>query len=211
MVDPVVKTGLLAAIEHQVNALLALDPVTIKKLSQWFGKVVSFQCTSPRWACFVHFEQDRIRLASVFEGEVDAIFEGSSAAFAVLVARRDLPFFEIPGLTISGDEALIKDLQHIHQQLEIDWERPLCQTFGDIPGHMMARGVRFIGDHAHRGQKLVMDNLGEYLQEELRLIPSRVEVEGFIAEVGQLAESMDRLELQWQDTLKSKTTSDAKS
>lgn len=209
----VVKTGMLAALERQVNALLALDPVTIKKLSQWFGKVVDFQCTSPDWSCFVHFEQDRIRLAGFFDGEVDAHFEGSSVAFAVLATRRNLPFAEVPGLSISGDKALIADLQQIHQQMEIDWERPLCQTFGDITGHMMAQGFRFIGEHAQRGQVLVMDNLGEYLQEEVQLIPSRVEVEGFVAEVGQLAESMDRLEQQWQNAFhnKSKTKTDAQS
>ncbi|KEI70710.1 ubiquinone biosynthesis accessory factor UbiJ [Endozoicomonas elysicola] len=215
MVDPVLKTGMLAAIEHQVNSLLALDPVTIKKLSHWFGKVVAFQCTSPQWLCFVHFEQDRIRLAGTLggesDGEVDARFEGSSVAFAVLAFRRNLSFSEVPGLSISGDKALIADLQQIHQQLDIDWERPLCQTFGDITGHMMAQGLRFIGDHARRGQKLVMDNLGEYLQEELRLIPSRVEVEGFVAEVAHLADSMDRLDHQWQTNLHTQDKSNAKS
>lgn len=211
MVDPVLKMGLLAAIERQVNALLALDPVTIKKLSRWFGKVVAFQCTSPEWSCYVHVEQDSIRLAGFFDGNVDAIFMGSSVAFATLATRRSLPFSEVPGLSISGEESLVGDLQQIHQQMEIDWERPLCQTFGDIAGHMMAQGLRFIGDHAMRGQKLVTDNLGEYLQEELRLIPSRVEVEGFAEDVELLVESMDRLEHQWQTAERIKDKSNAKS
>ncbi|WP_257295747.1 SCP2 domain-containing protein [Endozoicomonas sp. YOMI1] len=214
--DKIVFTmGLLAAIERQVNGLLALDPVTIKKLSHWFGKVVAFQCTSPEWSCYVHFEHDRIRLAGTLgeesEGAVNATFTGSSIAFASLATRKNLPFADVSGLSVSGDEALIADLQQIHQQMEIDWERPLCQTFGDIPGHMMARGLRFVGDHVHRGQQLVMDNLGEYLQEELRLIPSRVEVAGFAEEVGRLAESMDRLEEQWQTMQPTKDLSDAKS
>ena len=206
-----IKTGLLAAIERQVNALLALDLVTIKKLSHWFGKVAAFQCTSPQWVCYAHFEHDRIRLAGFFEGEVDVTFTGSSVAFATLATRRNLPFADVPGLSVSGDEALIADLQQIHRQMDIDWERPLCETFGDITGHMMAQGLRFVGDHVHRGQQLIMDNLGEYLQEELRLIPSRVEVEGFAEEVGLLAESMDRLEHQWQTSLDTKDISDAKS
>ncbi|WP_257286076.1 SCP2 domain-containing protein [Endozoicomonas sp. SESOKO1] len=211
----VIKMGLLAALERQVNTLLALDPATLKKLSHWFGKVVAFQCTSPQWLCYVHFEHDRIRLASTLgeesECEVDATFTGSSVAFVTLATRRNLPFADVPGLTVSGDEALIADLQQIHQQMEIDWERPLCQTFGDIAGHMMARGLRFVGDQVQRGQQLVMDNLGEYLQEELRLIPSRVEVEGFAAEVELLAESMERLEGQWQTMQPAKDISDAKS
>ena len=211
----VIKMGLLSALERRVNGVLALDPVTIKKLSHWFGKVVAFQCTAPKWLCYVHFEHDRIRLAGTLgsEGEasVNATFTGSSVAFATLVAGRNLPFAEVPGLTVSGEEALIADLQQIHQQMEIDWERPLCQTFGDITGHMMARGLRFAGDQVQRGQQLVMDNLGEYLQEELRLIPSRVEVEYLAEEVNCLAESMDRLEGEWQIIRHSKDISDAKS
>ncbi|WP_419533054.1 ubiquinone biosynthesis accessory factor UbiJ [Endozoicomonas sp.] len=206
-----IKTGLLVAIERQVNALLALDPVTIKKLSHWFGKVAAFQCTSPQWVCYAHFEHDRIRLAGFFEGEVDVTFTGSSVAFATLATRRNLPFADVPGLSVSGDEALIADLLQIHRQMDIDWERPLCEAFGDITGHMMAQGLRFVGDHVHRGQQLILDNLGEYLQEELRLIPSRVEVEGFAEEVGLLAESMDRLEHQWQTYQDAKDISDAKS
>lgn len=198
MVDPVLKTGLLAALERQVNGLLALDPVTLKKLSRWFGKVVAFQCTSPRWLCYVHFEQDRIRLAGVFDGVTDAQFTGSSVALATLATVRHLPFADVPGLSVTGDETLIADLQQIHWQMELDWERPLCQTFGDIAGHMMARGLRRIGKQAHRGQALLMNNLGGYLQEELRLIPSRVEMEGFAEEIGLLAGAVDRLEQQWQ-------------
>lgn len=210
MVDPVIKMGVLTAIERQANLLLALDPVTIKKLSHWFGKVVAFQCTSPKWSFYVHFEHDRIRLAGFFEGDVDATFTGSSVAFASLATCRSLSFADIHGLNISGDEELTADLQKIYQQMEIDWERPFCQVFGDITGHVMAQGLHFIGDHIHKGQQLIMDNLGEYLQEELRLIPSRVEVEGFAEDVGLLAESMDRLECRWQTTQYVKALFDAK-
>ncbi|MGB0360007.1 MAG: ubiquinone biosynthesis accessory factor UbiJ [Endozoicomonas sp.] len=196
MVDPVITTGLLAAIERQVNAILALDPVTVKKLKHQFGKVVAFRCLSPQWACFVHFMQDGVRLASVFEGDVDVTFEGSGIAFAVLASRQALMFSEVQGLTVSGDEALIAELHVLHQQVDIDWERPLCKTFGDIPGHLMAQGIRFMGNHIQRGQRMIQNNLGEYLQEEVGVIPSRIEVEGFIAEVEALATSVTILEKQ---------------
>jgi len=194
MADPVIKTGLLAALEHQVNGLLALDPVTIKKLSRWCGKVVACQCTSPQWHCFLRIEQDRICLAGHYEGAVDATFTGSSAALAVLLIKRQLTFDQVPGLVVSGDDELLDDLQAIHQQLDIDWERLLGQIVGEMPGHVIAQGLRWVSDSARRGQGMVMDNLGEYLQEELRLIPSRVDVEVFAEEVQQLAQRMAQLE-----------------
>ncbi len=194
MADPVIKTGLLAALEHQVNGLLALDPVTIKKLSRWCGKVVGCQCTSPQWHCFLHIEQDRICLAGHYEGALDATFTGSSAALAVLLIKRQLTFAQVPGLVVSGDDELLDDLQAIRQQLDIDWERLLGQTFGEMPGHVIAQGLRWVSDGVRRGQGMVMDNLGEYLQEELRLVPSRMDVEVFAEEVQRLAQRVAQLE-----------------
>lgn len=191
MVDPVIKAGLLAAMERQINGALALDPVTSKKLSRWFGKVVMIQCSSR--LCFLHIEQDRIRLTSSHEGEADATFTGSSAALAILAIKRHLSFDQVHGLVVSGDKELIDDLQAIRRELDIDWERPLSQAFGEIPGHTIARGLRWLGGGVRRGQGMVMDNLGEYLQEELRLIPSRVEMELFASDVQQLAQRLDQL------------------
>ena len=196
MSDPVIKVGLLAAIEHQVNGLLALDPVTINKLSRWFGKVVAIQCASPQWHCFIHIGQHGIRLTGSHEGDADATFTGSSAALGMLLIKRHLSFDQVHGLSVTGDSELIDDLQVIHRQLDIDWERPLGPVLGEIPGHTIARGLRWLGDNLQRGQDMVMDNLGEYLQEELRLIPSRVEMEAFARDVQQLAQRLEQLE-QW--------------
>ncbi len=189
--DPVIKSGVLAAVERQVNQLLALDPAIVKKLSQWFAKVVALQCTAPGWTCYLHIEDDGIRLAGTSEQAADATFTGSGVAFAILAARKYPTFAEIPGLSVHGDEAFINALQQIHQQMELDWEQPLCASLGDVPGHFLAQGMRFVGEHIQRGQHLALENLGEYLQEELQLIPSRVEVEGFSAEVSELAESVE--------------------
>jgi ubiquinone biosynthesis protein UbiJ len=40
-----------------------------------------------------------------------------------------------------------------------------------------------------------MQDLSEYLQEELRVLPARIEVENFIDDVSQLGMAMDRLEV----------------
>ena len=188
--DPVIKSGVLAAVERQLNQLLALDPATVKKLSQWFANVIAFRCTAPEWTCYLHIEHSGIRLASTSEQAADATFNGSSVTFAALAARK---YATIPGLNVSGDEALIDALQQLYQQMELDWERPLCRALGEVPGHLLAQGGRFVGEHLQRGQYLALENVGEYLQEELRLIPTRVEVESFNVEVSKLAESVERL------------------
>ena len=194
---PEFKAGFLAVVEQHINRYLSLDPVNQEKLSRCFGKVILLQCRTPSWSCYMHFDHDHVRLTGFFDGVEDAKFNGSSVSFSTLLIHRNLPMSDIPDLTLTGDAELIAELQAVYQEMEIDWERPLCQFFGDIPGHLIAQGLRSAVSCGQRVQKVIMDNLGDYLQEELRLIPSRVELESFTEERERLDEMMDSLEYRW--------------
>ena len=192
--DPVIKTSCLAVLEKQVNALLGLDPVTLKRLSKHFGRVVEFHCNEPDFHCYAHLLDKEVRLAGHFEGCPDACFSGSSVSYSILATQRNKSFDDIAGLTVSGDKALIKDLEFIHQDMEPDWEKPIVNTLGNVAGHALAQGLRFTGQQLNKVKNTFEQNCAEYLQEELRLIPSRVEIEGFAVEVQKLKEAVDQLE-----------------
>ena len=191
--DPVVKTGCLAALEKQVNSLLKLDPVTFDRLSDHFGCVVEFHCLEPDFQCYATLLEQHVRLSGVYEGEPDVCFSGSMVSFSQLAGDRKTPFSEIQGLSVAGNEALVQALEHIHLDMELDWEKPFVDVFGVIPGHWLAQGIRFAGRRFSSLKETTEQNLSEYLQEELRLIPTRVEIEGFKSDVELLKGSVDRL------------------
>lgn len=191
--DPTIKTGCLAVLEKQINNLLNLDPVTLKRLTEHFGAVVEFHCLEPDFSCYVHLLDNEVRLAGYFEGEPDVCFAGTSVSFSVLATQRSKPFDEVAGLTIAGDETLIEALAFIHQDMELDWESPIVNVLGDVAGHTLAKGLRFTGQKFNKIKNTFEKNCTEYLQEELQLIPSRVEIERFSAEVDKLRKVVDQL------------------
>ena len=191
--DPIIKTGCLAALEKQANSLLKLDPVTLDRLSDHFGSVVEFRCLEPDFQCYATLLEQHVRLSGIYEGKPDVCFSGSVVSFSQLAGDRKAPFSDIQGLTVTGNKALIQALEHIHLDMELDWEKPVVDVLGIVPGHWLAQGIRFAGRQFNHLKETAEQNLSEYVQEELRLIPTRVELEGFQADVENLKDSVARL------------------
>lgn len=191
--DPTFKTAFLSWLEIQVNKALELDPATAKRLHALDGAVIEFQCLEPRFHCYVFLDPEGVRCAGWHEGDTDARFKGTLAAFTILAARREAAWTEIAGLEVSGDEALLNELESLHQFMELDWESVICGYTGNIGGHFIADGIRqfaaglqHLGSQARRGTD-------EYIREELELAPSAAEVDRFCQDVAQLNEEVERL------------------
>ena len=129
------------------------------------------------------------------EDKTDAGVCGSLVAFADLVARRNQPIDKVSGLESWGDEDVIQRLSEIHQSVEFDWEAVLCRCFGDVGGHLLAQGFYFASSQAEKVRTVAGENLEGYLQEELRLVPSRNELDSstFAADIAELQEAVDAL------------------
>lgn len=191
--DPVVKTACLAALEKKINGLLNLDPVTLDRLSDHFGCVVEFHCLEPNFQCYATLLEHYVCLSGVYEGEADVCFSGTMVSFAQLAGDRKTAFNNIQGVSVTGNEALIQALEQIHLDMELDWEKPVVDALGVIPGHWLAQGIRFTGQQFNQLKEIAEQNLSEYVQEELQLIPTRIEIEGFQTDVENLEDSVDQL------------------
>ncbi|MCB1903235.1 MAG: sterol-binding protein, partial [Gammaproteobacteria bacterium] len=78
--------------------------------------------------------------------------------------------------------------------MDIDWEEQLSHFTGDLLAHKtgnLLRTVRNWGTSSSTSLKL---DLKEYLQEELRLLPGRLEVETFLGNVDVLRDDVERLQ-----------------
>ena len=191
--DPVIKTSVLAAAEQALNDLLALDPVTVDRLSHLAGVVIEIRCIEPALSCFARLENRHVRLVGYNEGTVDVILTGSATCLALLARSRKDQSSDIEGLSITGQPELIEKLQHIHNDMELDWERLIIQMFGETPGHILAQSARLFGRQIHHGRSMFDQNITGYLQEELYLIPCRTEIDHFSDQVKQLQMSLTRL------------------
>ena len=84
--------------------------------------------------------------------------------------------------------------QGLLQQAQPDFEEELSRAIGDVAAHQVANVARGFLDWGRRAVDSLSTNVAEYLQEEGRDVPARVELEEFLESVDQLREAADRLE-----------------
>ena len=139
--------------------------------------------------------RDRLRLCGVFEGSADTTLSGSASDFALLAQAGDPANALINGeLQLRGDSGALITLQSIAKQLELDWEAPLAQLFGDVVAHRLGQGIRRGLRLGQQVMSTATAQLSEYLQQESQLLAPRLQLQQFYSEVSQLSMRTDRLE-----------------
>jgi ubiquinone biosynthesis protein UbiJ len=93
---------------------------------------------------------------------------------------------------LSGDTELAQRFGNALAGLDIDWEEQLSRLTGDVIAHQLGRQVRRGRDYARTLGKTVDLDLGEYLTEELRVLPSRNEAEAQFDEIDRLRDDVER-------------------
>jgi ubiquinone biosynthesis protein UbiJ len=101
-------------------------------------------------------------------------------------------------LELEGNSAALIELQRILGRLDIDWEAPLVDRLGDIAGHQLAQLLRATFSWGKQASSSLRRQLEEFIHEEARLCPPRLELEDFYTDVQQLGLKVERLTLRTQ-------------
>lgn len=194
-VDPALHTAALAALEAGLNRALALSPGAKAQLAHLDDCVFALHCTAPELDFFLHPGAKGIRLTGVYQGPITTSIRGTAADFTELASADDPTATLINGgLALDGDSAPLIELQHILSTLDVDWEAPLVSTFGDVAGHQLAQLLRHAFGWGKQASSGLTRQFAEFIHEEARLSPPRLEVEDFYRDVQELEMRVDRLE-----------------
>jgi ubiquinone biosynthesis protein UbiJ len=192
--DPALHTAALAALEAAINRALALDPASRKRLAELADCVFRIECTAPRLNLYLIPQAQGVRLAGVWEGPVTTSVRGLASDFTELATASDPAATLINGkLELHGDSAPLIRLQQILGGLDLDWEAPLVDTLGDVAGHQLAQGLRALFGWGRQAGRSLTRQIDEFIHEEARLTPPRLELEDFYHDVQDLVMQVDRL------------------
>ena len=194
--DPVgsVKTSALMAVEAAINTALEYDPATQNAIGELAGKVLAIDCTMPPLQFYVIHSEKDINLMGQHEGEPDTTLCGSALSLASLaIDGQDRVSFFDTGVAVRGDHDLLRQIKKILKNLEVDWEAALSQLIGDVPAHLVGESLRSSAKWQKDLAERASYTAAEFSQEEVRLTPSKTEVELFNSEVKHLANDVDRL------------------
>jgi ubiquinone biosynthesis protein UbiJ len=96
------------------------------------------------------------------------------------------------GVEATGDMDVAQDFTRLLREADVDWEELLAGRIGDLAAHQLGRMARgFSRWGRETGEHLVRD-LGEYLTEEVRMIPTHPELDEFLHAVDALRDDVER-------------------
>jgi len=188
------REAAFAVLENALNRYIKLDPTALQRLAPLHGKLILLHIQGLELDLYLVPATNGIQLYPEFEGEPDCTLSGAPLAFARLGGgRRDDQLFA-GAVEIRGDTETGHRFGELLADLDIDWEEQLSRLTGDVAAHQIGSGVRAAGRWGRQAAEILPADLAEYLQEEARLLPVRLECEEFTSAVDTLRDDVERLE-----------------
>ena len=193
------SAGLNRALAKAINGWLGLDPVARSRLSALDGRIIALHLCVLERTIMLRVDNDRITVVPEHELQADTVLHGTPLGMMQLGLGSDAAGTLFSGdVEITGDVETGQAFKAILDEMDIDWEEQLSRITGDVLAHQLGNLARGASDWLRHGSTTLQQDIGEYLQEESRVLPSRIEIENFIADVGDTAMAVDRLEARLQ-------------
>ncbi|ABQ57091.1 TPA: SCP2 sterol-binding domain-containing protein [Legionella pneumophila] len=186
----------LKALQTAINQAMKLDEQMPQKIQKLDGKTLEMVITPLNVNFYIRFKGSEMQLLHRIDGRPDTIIHSNPIGLirlSLLPTSKARSLFN-DKIRISGDIELGQSVKKLFDEIDIDWEGHLAHFTGDVVAHQIGSFVRKGLEFKNQFSTSMQQNITEFLQEELRICPSRNELEDFFAEVDELVLSVDRLQ-----------------
>jgi ubiquinone biosynthesis accessory factor UbiJ len=136
--------------------------------------------------------RDRLDLNTLDDVEPDVIVSGSLLSLARLAGEDGEALIRDGRIELTGDAMVANDFRELLRYARPDFEEQLSGVIGDTAAHGIGDVVRNVSRWGRAARDTLRSNVGEYLQEESRSVPSRYEVDEFRNKVHKLRDDVER-------------------
>lgn len=202
------RQALGLALETALNQALEWDPGTRQRLHALLERPLCVQVTPPDFCLWLLSDARGLRLQWECGEEAAVTLSGTPLSLSALAIGDRTPLQQ-GRVSLSGDAALMAELQSILQDLDPDWEGALAGVIGDVPAHLLGRRIRDSLAWARQAHQALLANIEDYVQEETATLPPRNEAEALFEDIGDLRLAADRLDARVHRLEQRKTGDDA--
>lgn len=185
---------LLDRLESLLNRNVAESRQALALARQLDGRVLGLTVEGTPFALYFVADGGRLRLAPKSDRPADATLSGTPIALLALAGPRAEGAVRGGGVRIEGDAEVAQKFRDLLANAKPDFEEELARVIGDIAARRVANVARDVFDWGRKAAGSFTASVVEYLQEEGRDLPTRVEVEEFLEGVDRLRDDAERLE-----------------
>jgi ubiquinone biosynthesis protein UbiJ len=158
------------------------------------GRVMSLTVEGTPIAFYFRAEGGRLSLASRHETPADASLSGTPIALLALAGPGAEGALRGGGVRIEGNAEVAQKFRELLAESKPEFEEELARVLGDVAARQVGNLARGFLDWGRKASGSLATNVVEFLQEEGRDLPTRVEVDEFLDDVDRLRDDTDRLE-----------------
>lgn len=183
----------LTPLESVLNRNIAASSAARKLCRQLEGKTLAMHLTGVPLNIQFRSDGERMTLDTA-QGAANATLSGSPLSFMRLAGPSPESALRSGAVHIEGDAEVAQAFSELLQHARPDLEEELSRVVGDVAAHQIGNIARSALAFGRRASDTFARNVAEYLQEEGRDLPTRIEADEFIAGVDAVRDGVDRLE-----------------
>ena len=172
-----------------VNHVLRTAPLAMERLRKHAGRTAEFHVGPVSFALTVQTTGEVT--AAVPQAVRDLHVRVSPFLMPRLASGEEAAFREIE---MQGDMELAQEISFLARNLSWDVEEDLSRVVGDIAAHRLAGAGKAFARWGREATLRTAQGAAEYWTEESPLIASRVKVDGFVRDVAELRDAVERLD-----------------
>ena len=184
---------LLERLEAVLNRNVAESRRAQALARQLDGRVMSLTVEGTPLAFYFRADGGRLSLASRHKAPADASLSGTPIALLALAGPGAEGALRGGGVRIEGNAEVAQKFRELLAESKPEFEEELARVLGDVAARQVANLARGFLDWGRKASGSLTTNVVEFLQEEGRDLPTRVEVEEFLAGVDLLRDDAERL------------------
>lgn len=188
---------LLSTLEATLNRNIAASSAARTLCARLNGKTLRLQLTGLPLEFLLRAEAGRVQLSRDDSIVADARLSGSPLGLLNLAAKQATSQVNNLGgssVRIEGDAEVAQGFSELLKQARPDIEEELSRIVGDVAAHQLGNTARSLLGFGKRVSNTFLQNVGEYLSEEGRDVPSRTEADEFTRHVDVLRDDAERLD-----------------
>jgi len=185
---------LLRPFEQMLNRRIAGSSRARAMLDGLDGRSMELRFAATPLRVRVAAASGALTLRPAGDESADAVIEGTPLSFLRLATSDAAKSIRAGGMDVRGDAEIAEAFRRLLEAARPDLEEELSRFTGDVAAYYLAGFAREAAAFGKRAGDTLARNAAEYLTEESRDVPVRLEVEEFLEDVDRLREAVDRLD-----------------